>query len=143
MSVESILNQKGSEVISTTVDVTLSDICVLLAEHKIGAVPVTGSSGELLGIISERDVVKTLGRTGSEALSMHVSEVMTQNVITCQERDSVLDALGQMSQGRFRHMPVVRGNRLVGMISIGDAVKYRIAQVEMEAEDLRSYIAMA
>lgn len=143
MSVQAILNEKGREVFSIGGDISLEEVCRLLSEYGIGALPVTDERGHLDGIISERDIVKTVSRLGSGALAMQVSGVMTRAVVTCEEHENALAILGRMTTGRFRHMPVTDGGRLIGMISIGDVVKFRIAQIEQEAENMRSYIAMA
>ena len=143
MTVGAILNAKGHEVIAERSSVLLGDVCKLLAEKRIGAILVTDAEGRIEGIISERDIVKTLARKGVAALSLPVSSVMTTAVVTCRETDTINDVMGHMTSGRFRHIPVVREGRAVGLISIGDVVKHRIAQVEMEAEHMRSYITMA
>ncbi|MEJ8475543.1 CBS domain-containing protein [Roseibium algae] len=143
MTVASILNGKGHDIISEKAQTPLSDICKVLAEKGIGAIIVTDGNGHIEGIISERDIVKSIGRNGPESLSLPVGDIMTRSVVTCTEADTINDVMSKMSQGRFRHVPVVKDGKVYGLISIGDVVKYRIAQVEQEAEHMRSYITMA
>ncbi|MDJ0933659.1 CBS domain-containing protein [Breoghania sp.] len=143
MTVGAILNEKGNTIVSTQPDAILADVCVLLEEHRIGAVMVLDKSDDITGILSERDVVRAIGRNGPAALQRPTSEFMTAKVETCLEDDTVNRAMARMTKGRFRHLPVMRSGRIVGVISIGDVVKWRIEQVEREAEEMRSYIAMA
>ncbi|WP_153768535.1 CBS domain-containing protein [Labrenzia sp. CE80] len=140
MTVAAILNGKGRDVIAEKSGTLLSGICKVLAEKGIGAILVTDDESRIEGIISERDVVKAIGRQGAGALDLPVGDVMTRSVVTCTENDSINDVMTKMSQGRFRHVPVVKDGKVAGLISIGDVVKYRIAQVEQEAEHMRSYI---
>jgi CBS domain-containing protein len=114
----------------------------LLAKHKIGSLPVT-SHGKVVGIMSERDVIYCLAREGEAVLDRKVEEVMTAPAITVTPEISVLAALSNMSRRRIRHLPVVAGERLIGIVSIGDLVAYRIARIEQEAEAMRSYIQSA
>lgn len=143
MTVAAILSDKGSEIISASPNDTLADICAILGERRIGAVMVLGVDQSIAGIISERDVVGAVCREGADALARPVSEVMTRNVVTCAIDDSINEVMSKMTSGRFRHLPVVDGDRLVGLISIGDVVKQRMEDVEREAADMRSYISMA
>lgn len=142
MTVGIILQGKGSDVITARGTTPLRDICSTLAEKGIGAILVTDVADHIEGIISERDIVKTLAAKGPEALNLPASNVMTTAVVTCGEDDAIMDVMSKMTSGRFRHVPVLRDGKVVGLISIGDAVKYRIAQVEMEAEQMRTYITM-
>lgn len=142
MSVASILNGKGRDVCSERADTLLTEICKILSERKIGAILITDGDSHIEGIISERDIVKAIGRQGPGALEVPVGEVMTRSVITCTENENIDAVLGKMSSGRFRHVPVVgEDGQVTGLISIGDVVKYKIAQVELEAEHMRSYIS--
>ncbi|WP_417693814.1 CBS domain-containing protein [Roseibium sp.] len=142
MSVASILKGKGRGVIAENAETLLVDICKVLGDKKIGAILITDPDGRIEGIISERDVVKAVGQQGSSALDLPVGQVMTKSVITCTEGDSVNSVMSKMSEGRFRHVPVVDQDQVaVGVISIGDVVKHKIAQVELEAEQMRSYIS--
>lgn len=140
MNVAAILKAKGSDVVTVNPTVTLSAIAVLLSERRIGAVVVMQDK-KVLGIVSERDVVKAVARSGAQALSAPVRDVMTSRVITCGLNDSIDELMDSMTMGRFRHLPVIEGGELVGIVSIGDVVKHRIAETVMETEALRLYIA--
>ena len=140
MNVATILKAKGSDVVKVDPAVTLSDVAMLLAERRIGAVLVM-EGRKVLGILSERDIVKSMARIGGEALRAPVHEVMTARVVTCGLNDSVDDVMDVMTEGRFRHLPVMEHGELVGIVSIGDVVKHRIAETVMETEALRLYIA--
>ena len=143
MTVAAILSGKGHETITARSDALLGDICETLAKNKIGAVVVCSGDNSIEGIISERDIVRVVGTQGASALNLPVSSVMTKEVVTCSEDNSVNEVMARMTQGRFRHMPVVKDGKLTGVISIGDVVKFKIAQVELEAEQMRSYISMS
>lgn len=140
MSVSSILGQKGRRVITGRAEQTLSDICELLATNKIGAVVLTDADMRIEGIISERDIVRAIAQEGPGVLAAPASGQMSRNVMTASESDTVDVILGRMSEGRFRHMPVVRDGKLIGVVSIGDIVKRKIEHAEREAEELRRYI---
>lgn len=142
-SVAAILKGKGHETITASEDALLSDLCEILAKKKIGAIVVCDGDKGIKGIVSERDIVRVIGTQGPEALNQPVSGVMTKDVVTCSEENSVNEVMARMTQGRFRHMPVVKDGKLTGVISIGDVVKQKIAQVEQEAEQMRSYITMS
>ncbi|MBD8890286.1 CBS domain-containing protein [Roseibium litorale] len=142
MTVAAILNEKGREVITERGGALLLQICQTLGTNKIGAMVIVDAKGHIEGIISERDIVKAIGRDGPDALNQPVSQIMTKAVVTCTEEETVNQVMQKMSSGRFRHVPVVKDKKLNGLISIGDVVKHRIAQVEMEAEHMRTYIAM-
>lgn len=143
MTVAAILSGKGHEIITARSDALLSEICETLAKHKIGAVVVSDEDGTVDGIVSERDIVRVVGTQGVSALKLPVSNVMTKSVVTCTEENNINEVMARMTQGRFRHMPVLKDGKLSGVISIGDVVKFKIAQVELEAEQMRSYITMA
>lgn len=140
MNVATILKAKGSEVETVGPDMTLGEAARLLSAKRIGAVLVMEGL-HLLGILSERDIVKTIGVSGADALDRRVREIMTSRIVTCGLNDSVDELMDMMTEGRFRHLPVVENDRLVGIISIGDVVKHRIAETVMETEALRLYIA--
>ncbi len=140
MSVARMLEQKGSDVFTLPPSTNTMDAVIALREHKIGALVISSGDGKIDGILSERDVVRALANNGPDALSEPVSNHMTKNVITCTEQASVPELMELMTTGRFRHLPVARDGKLVGIISIGDVVKRRIAEVEAEAEEIRSYI---
>lgn len=143
MTVAHILAQKGRAVTTVQPHATVRDVVDALATRHIGAVVVADVEGRMHGIVSERDVVRALASRGCDALDDAVSGIMTKDVVTATEHDAILDVVGRMSRGRFRHMPVVADGRIAGIISTGDAVKYRLEQMEMEQSALREYIATA
>jgi CBS domain-containing protein len=142
MTVRTILDTKGHHIVSVEPDTRLSAAIKLLGERKIGAVLVM-DSGQIEGILSERDIVRVLGERGASALDQPVSEVMTRKVISCRQNDTVAAIMEMMTTGKFRHLPVVEGDRVVGLISIGDIVKWRVQEYENEQEALRTYIKTA
>lgn len=142
MTVASILNEKGREVTTEQPATSLREICAILCTRGIGAIVITDDNDRIVGIISERDVVRAVSKDGVEALDKPVSAYMTKNVETCDGQETVNSVMARMTGGRFRHVPVVQGGKLAGLVSIGDVVKHRIAQIEREAEDMRNYIAM-
>ena len=141
MNVATILKVKGRAVSTARPDTALLDITQKLAAKRIGAIVIVGESGRVAGIISERDVIRALAERGVEALNLPVAEIMTRNVITCQESSPVDELMELMTKGRFRHLPVMEDDALVGIISIGDVVKNHIAEVEMEVSAMRGYLA--
>ena len=142
MNVATILKAKGRSVTTVRPDQTLQEVAGKLAARKIGAVVVVGDSGAVDGIISERDVIRAVAERGSSALELPVSKFMTRDIVTCQETSLVDEIMEMMTQGRFRHLPVIEEDgRLVGIVSIGDVVKNHIAEVEMEVTAMRSYLA--
>lgn len=142
MTIAAILGGKGREVVSISGDRTVAEAVSLLAERRIGAVPVM--EGETVaGIFSERDVIYCLEREGASALDRSVAQVMTAPAITVSPDEAVLNALALMTRRRIRHLPVVEKGRCIGLVSIGDLVKYRIDRIESEAEAMRSYIQSA
>jgi CBS domain-containing protein len=143
MTVARILARKGRGVTSVEPHATLRDVVDILAEQHIGALIITDVSGALLGIVSERDVVRAIAKAGPDSLEDAVSRHMTKDVVVAHEEDGVLEIAHKMSKGRFRHMPVVKDGRVVGMVSTGDAIKYRLEQMERDQEALREYIATA
>jgi CBS domain-containing protein len=140
MTVRAILSGKGGEVTSISPDATVAEAVTLLATHRIGAVPVTDASG-VIGIFSERDVIYALNRDGAAALDSTIAQVMTAPALTVDPDAPVMSALSMMSRRRIRHLPVVERGTMVGFVSIGDLVKYRIDRIEAEAAALREYIA--
>ncbi|GAB0118512.1 CBS domain-containing protein [Acidisoma sp. 7E03] len=142
MSIERILRGKSRDIASTTGGATLAAVCTLLADRRIGAVPVLEGNA-LVGIISERDVVRALARGGATALELPVSEIMTRAVRTITRLTTVEEAMAIMTEGRFRHLPVVEEGQMVGIVSIGDVVKARLVAQQMEVEELKSYVAGA
>lgn len=143
MNVAQILGNKGRDVVSVQPHRTLAETIRTLGERRIGAVVVTGADGNLLGILSERDVIRAMAEGGAAALEHPVSRVMTGKVVTCRNETSVDELMEIMTVGRFRHVPVVENNRIIGIVSIGDVVKHRVAEIEAESRAMRDYIAMA
>jgi CBS domain-containing protein len=142
MTVRAILDSKGHQIQSVEPDVRLAAAIQILGERKIGAVLVT-SNGRIEGILSERDIVRVLGERGAAVLDEPVSAVMTRKVISCKQSDTVSAIMEMMTLGKFRHLPVLEGDRVVGLISIGDIVKWRVREYETEQEALRDYIKTA
>lgn len=141
MTVTAILKQKGSTAVTTIrPDATLSECVRLLSQHRIGALVVSADGARVEGIISERDVVRVLAEHGPAGLQKPIAGVMTVGVETCRESDVALDLLGRMTKGRFRHMPVVSEGRLTAFISIGDVVKFRLSEIEMEKAALEDMV---
>lgn len=140
MTIASILSSKGSDVFTITLPQTLLEVCSTLREHRIGAILIVDDKGKLSGILSERDIVRRIAEHGPEALQVDAADCMTSNVVTCSPQDTIQTAMARMSEGRFRHIPVVEDDKLAGMVSIGDLVKRRIADAEREAEDLKNYL---
>jgi CBS domain-containing protein len=140
MNVAAILRQKGRAVTTASPDTTLSEIASKLAAKRIGAIVVVGAHGEVAGIVSERDIIRMLAMQGADCLTGPVSRVMTKQVVTCQETDTLDELMAMMTAQRFRHLPVVTDGGLVGIVSIGDVVKHHVAEVEMEATAMREYI---
>jgi CBS domain-containing protein len=143
MNVKTILAAKGGDVISIEPTATLEAAAQLLSTHRIGAVVIQGAGGRLAGILSERDIVRAISELGAAALNAPVGQTMTRNVTTCGESESVAGIMELMTQGKFRHMPVVEKGRLIGLISIGDVVKLRVEEIERESEAMRDYIRSA
>ena len=140
MSVAAILKHKTGDVASVAPEATVADIATILSDRRIGAVLVL-EAGRLAGIVSERDIVHRLAKHGAAALDMTASQVMTRHLQTATPHTSVGDAMAMMTAGRFRHLPVLEGYALVGIISIGDVVKARIDAQENEVDSLKAYVA--
>jgi CBS domain-containing protein len=141
MNVATILKLKGREVVTSAPNTSLLDIVELLGSHGIGCVVITGDDGKVAGIVSERDIVREIARAGSKVLKEPVATCMTKTVVSCREADTIDRLMAEMTSHRFRHMPVVERGRLTGLVSIGDVVRMRIAEAEMEAAAMREYIA--
>jgi CBS domain-containing protein len=141
MIVESLLKTKGTSVYTIERRKQLSETVRLLADKRIGAAVVVDQVGALCGVLSERDVVQAIARQGSPALSRPVSDFMSVEVVTCRLHDTVDALMELMTKRRIRHLPVVEDGAIRGIVSIGDVVKWRIAETVMEAEALREYIA--
>ena len=141
MTVTAILKQKGStKTVTIRPDATMAECVAMLAQHRIGALVVSRDGAHVEGIVSERDVVKVLAAHGALCLTRAVSTVMTGDVEGCEAGDRALDILHRMTRGRFRHMPVLVDGELHALISIGDVVKYRISEIEMERMALEAMI---
>jgi CBS domain-containing protein len=143
MTVDHILRSKGRNVVTIEPSRTLSEAARLLSERKIGAVVVSDEFRPVFGILSERDIVRAVARRGPSALDEPVSSFMTEKVVTCTGHSAINDLMEMMTDGKFRHIPVVEGTELAGIVSIGDIVKHRLAEVEAETRAMRDYIATA
>jgi CBS domain-containing protein len=143
MTVSIILAGKGREVVTIEPSARLADAIQLLAGKRIGAAIVLGADRRIAGIISERDVVRSLAERGAAALDEPVSGTMTRKVETCNEGETVANIMERMTAGKFRHMPVVDQGRLIGIVSIGDIVKHRVHEMERESVAMRDYIMTA
>ena len=140
MNVAAILKQKGRAVTTGRPTMTLLEVANKLAAKRIGAIVIVGARGEIAGIISERDIIRALSVIGPDCLTQPVSQSMTKKVVTCQETDTLEELMAMMTARRFRHLPVMADDALVGIISIGDIVKHHVAEVEMDATAMREYI---
>ena len=147
MNVKAILAAKkrnlGGDIVCIEPTADLAAAAKLLSAHRIGAVLIRGAGGRLAGILSERDIVRALSEHGAGALALPVGQVMTRDVATCGEDDTVASIMERMTAGKFRHMPVVANGKLAGLISIGDVVKQRVEEIESESEAMRDYIRTA
>jgi CBS domain-containing protein len=140
MILEQILREKGGQVYSVPESATLKEAADLLDSRKVGAMVILNEAGGVIGVISERDIVRNVARIGADALKCTVGEVMTRKVVTVRPRESLESAMDLMTDRRIRHLPVVESGRLLGVISIGDLVKWRIAEAHAEVEAVRSFI---
>jgi CBS domain-containing protein len=143
MKVSSILNTKGERVETIAPETRISSVVWTLRGKQIGALVVSEDGTTMLGMISERDVVRGLADHGTALLGMRVSDVMTRSVVTCAPEDSITRVMAEMTRHRVRHLPVVEHGRLLGIVSIGDVVKYRLDELEMEANILREALITA
>ena len=143
MTVKEILSHKVSDVVTTDPNALVSEAIKLLAARRIGAVVVTGADRRMVGILSERDIVRALAEKGAKALDMPIAEIMTRKVITCGIGETVSELMERMTTGKFRHVPVMEQGKLAGIISIGDVVKSRVQQMEQESAALQDYIRTA
>jgi CBS domain-containing protein len=143
MTVSIILAGKGREVVSIEPSATLASAVELLAEKRIGAALILGAEHRVVGILSERDIVRALAERGAAALQEPVSRTMTRKVSTCTENETVSSIMERMTDGKFRHVPVVDQGRLVGIVSIGDVVKHRLHEMERDSAAMRDYILTA
>ncbi|HZP21470.1 MAG TPA: CBS domain-containing protein [Bauldia sp.] len=143
MTVAKILSNKGRDVATVSASQSVGEAVAELGRRRIGALVVTDAPKRVIGIISERDVVRALAQKGAGVLSDPVASIMTREVVTCGEGETIIRVMTRMTRGRFRHLPVVEGGQLAGIVSIGDVVKARIEEVENEANAMREYIATA
>jgi CBS domain-containing protein len=143
MTVKAILSRKSGDVVTIAPSATLAAAVALLAERRIGALLVLNGDQRVAGIISERDIVRVLAERGAAALDERVEQVMTRKVVACTSVMTVSEVMERMTEGKFRHLPVIELGRLIGVISIGDVVKYRLEQMEQESNALRDYIMTA
>jgi len=143
MAVAHILRQKGSDVVTVSPSDSVQSIVDTLSRHRIGAVVVVDGKGAIAGIVSERDIVRAMAADAAGVAAKSAKDIMTSKVMTCEPGDSEADLMQLMTENRIRHLPVVSGGRLAGMISIGDVVKLRMESIEREAEEMKTYIASA
>ena len=141
MTLDQILRAKGAEVITISARATLREAAALLDEKRIGSVVATTEDGALVGVLSERDITRQFAREGADILGMTVADAMTRQVITAAPTETLDDGLARMSDRRIRHLPVCVDEKLVGLVSIGDLVKWKIHETEAESEAMKGYIA--
>ena len=140
MHVADIIKVKGSNVVTTAADETVAATARLLNVKRIGAIVVCDAHGKVIGVISERDIIGGIAIDGQRALDMRVRDLMTSKVISCKPTDTIADVMKVMTERRFRHLPVIEDGELRGIISIGDVVKNRLEETELEARALRDYV---
>jgi CBS domain-containing protein len=140
MFVSDILSQKGGLVFTVTPGTSVAQLSQQLSARRIGSMLVLDGEGGVAGIVSERDLVRALASHGAKAMELEARQVMTRDVVTCDPDDSIDQVMQTMTQGRFRHLPVVRHGELLGLVSIGDVVKARLEEAEHETEALKAYI---
>ena len=143
MTVAAILRHKGREVFTVHPSATIAEVADVLSQKRIGAVLVVDEARQLLGVVSERDIVRSLSANGAATLEMTAGQLMTRPLQTASPQTTIIDAMRKMTAGRFRHVPVVDNGELVGLVSIGDVVKARIMEQEEEVDSLKAYIAGA
>jgi CBS domain-containing protein len=143
MNVESLLRSKGHGVATVAPGETIAEAAAMLAREKIGALVVSEDGQSVLGILSERDIAQGLAVHGGGLGDLAVRELMTRNVVTCAPEDEVTQLMAVMTERRIRHLPVLKGGVLSGIVSIGDVVKQRLGEMEHEADAMREYIAGA
>lgn len=141
MQIKDILRLKGADVATISPDATVAELVAGLAEHKVGALVVSSPDTPVVGIVSERDVVRGLARHGGDLLDQPVSAIMTSEVFTCEPDFGLVEMATEMTVRRFRHAPVLEEGRMVGIVSIGDVVKKRIDQLKAERDHLEAYIS--
>jgi CBS domain-containing protein len=143
MHARDILKNKGNKIVSANADMSVADVSRLLHDNRIGAVLVLAADGRIAGILSERDVVTGMAKHGAAVTALSVGSLMTREVMTCQPTDLIADIMAVMTARRIRHLPVVEEGRLLGIVSIGDVVKYRLDEAAHEVDSLREYVMTA
>jgi CBS domain-containing protein len=143
MTMTAILSAKGGDIVTIEPTATLAAAAKLLSERRIGAVLILGPGDRVAGILSERDIVRALSARGAAVLDEPVGQSMTRNVVTCGKDDPIASVMERMTQGKFRHLPVIEQGKLIGIVSIGDVVKQRLTEMEQESEAIRDYIRTA
>ena len=143
MTISKILAEKGRKIVSIEPAATLQSAATLLAEKRIGAVLILGADRRIIGILSERDIVRAIGERGTAALEEPVSQTMTRKVSTCTEGETLVCIMERMTDGKVRHVPVVDQGRVIGIVSIGDVVKHRLQEMEHDSAAMRDYILTA
>jgi CBS domain-containing protein len=143
MNVKNILAAKGGSLMSIEPTATLATAVKTLADHKIGALLVLGPDRRMVGILSERDIVRVLAERGASVLEQPLAQVMTRKVVTCSQSETIGGIMERMTRGKFRHVPVLEQEQVIGVVSIGDVVKYRLQEMESESAALRDYIQTA
>ncbi|MBF9233384.1 CBS domain-containing protein [Microvirga alba] len=143
MDVNTILSIKGRSVATIEPDRTLGEAAKLLSEKRIGALLVSSGKEPVTGIISERDIVRAISAHGPGSLEQPLARFMTEKVVTCNGRTAIVDIMAVMTEGKFRHIPVIENGAVAGIISIGDVVKHRLAEIEAETQAIKDYIATA
>ena len=138
--VSSVLKNKGHDVVTVAPQQTVGSVVKVLAQNRIGAVPVINEEGQLIGIISERDIIRGMSEHADAVLTLPADQLMTRDVKTCSSEDQLVDLMEVMTLQRIRHLPVIENGALHGIVSIGDVVKQRLEEVQSEAEELRRYI---
>lgn len=141
MLIGEVLRRKGSDVATVAPEATISEVLELLARHGVGALVVSSDGSTVAGIISERDVVRALAADGRDVVDRSAAEVMTREVVTCSETATIDQLMDEMTERRFRHVPVTEDGRLVGIVSIGDVVNARVRTLETETRQLTNYIS--
>ena len=143
MHVAALIKRKGSQVIAAKPDAPIMEVARILARNRIGAALVMDGDDRPVGILSERDIVRAVAAEGADALSRPASDLMTRELVTCKPEDTVSQMMAVMTERRIRHVPVVEDGRVIGLVSIGDVVKARIDDAELEVESLRGYVGMS
>ncbi|MGA7871710.1 MAG: CBS domain-containing protein [Candidatus Binatus sp.] len=138
--VSSVLKHKGHDVVTVAPQQTVAWVVKVLTQNRIGAVPVINEQGQLIGIISERDIIRGMSEYADAVLALPADRLMTRDVKTCSSEDQLIDIMEVMTRQRIRHLPVIQNGALHGIVSIGDVVKQRLEEVQSEAEELRRYI---